>query len=570
MEKQIKATTYIVKWEPPRKEWEPDPQKPFLVHVFKKAVFSNLVDLEFLIYFKNSLAIMCEVWLKRKGIDPLINTSKNFHKLQDEFFKVLAHINRGFELEVNADWKGGVGRLMELWKSIEREGEAQWIDHKEERRKDDPASRYELKEEPKQDLADAFWVSMFKKGRKWKENTLEIAAKIDGQQSRFFVSSFESDEQKTFTETKINLINNTQEEWLNNTLSSKLGLKRGYDFWEETFAPSLQMLKKANEIIMEGNAKLWLIKNFFQLYRRDWIYLLETLTGGHVALERLFGSLIVTLILDYDRRSFELKEDDAERLFKVFWESDLRLPFEKAENVLRTLHQSIITTEEYRIYIDAATILHALQIPGLNGRKYKTYYETATVLRALDKSVKNVIKYDIHEAEADLTDLEYPINNDGRCTQLISKLELLLKIEMEIHKIVEDVFWNVTETFSDLVKAYKIQQKKGVSKEEKEELKKIAKKHHLRLEEKNFLMYAPDRCYIGKEFEYFREAGETDTGTSIKLCFEKRTQKVKKNYIIPPLHIRRELTTLCGRHGKLIGDIHDKKSKKTFRDVKMI
>jgi len=149
MEKQIETIKPIVKWEPPRKEWEPDPQKPFLVQVFKKTAFSNLVDLEFLIYFKNSLAIMCEVWLKRKGIDPLINTSKNFHKLQDEFFKVLAHINRGFELEVNADWKGGVGRLMELWKSIGREGGAQWIDHKEERKKDDPASRYELQEEPK-------------------------------------------------------------------------------------------------------------------------------------------------------------------------------------------------------------------------------------------------------------------------------------------------------------------------------------------------------------------------------------------------------------------------------------
>ena len=78
---------------------------------------------------------MCEVWLKRKGIDPMINTSKNFHKLQDEFFKVLAQINRGFEMEVNAEWKTGVGKLMELWKKIQKQGEAKWIDHKQERRK---------------------------------------------------------------------------------------------------------------------------------------------------------------------------------------------------------------------------------------------------------------------------------------------------------------------------------------------------------------------------------------------------------------------------------------------------
>ena len=161
--------TFLVKREPSRKEWEEDPRKPFLIQVIKQAVLDNLVELEFLFYFKNSLAVMCEIWLRRAGIDPLINTSKNFHKLQDEFFKVLAHINRGFELEVNADGKVGVGRLIGLWKSISREGSAQWIDHREERRKGDPASRFELKEEPKQDVADAFWVNMFKKGRKIKD-----------------------------------------------------------------------------------------------------------------------------------------------------------------------------------------------------------------------------------------------------------------------------------------------------------------------------------------------------------------------------------------------------------------
>jgi len=55
----------------------------------------------------------------------MINANKNYHKLQDEFFKVLAHMNRGFELEVNADWKRGVGKLMALWEDIKEEGAAQ-------------------------------------------------------------------------------------------------------------------------------------------------------------------------------------------------------------------------------------------------------------------------------------------------------------------------------------------------------------------------------------------------------------------------------------------------------------
>jgi len=513
---------------------------------------------------------MCEVWLKRKGIDPMINTSKNYHKLQDEFFKVLAHINRGFELEVNADWKSGVGKLIEHWKRLDEQGDPQWIDHKKERIKGDPVSRYELKEEPKQDVADAFWVNLFKKGRKWGKNALRVAEEIDGQQSRFFVSSFEIDEQKTFTETKINLLNHTQEEWLNARLSSLLGVKKGRDFLEETFASSLRMLKVANKIIMEGNAKLWIIKNFFQLARRDWNYLLETLTGGHIALERLFGSLIATLILGHDRKLFELKEDDAEELFRIFLENGFRLSFQKSENVLRSLHQALINSEDYEIYLDAATVLSALQIPGSNGRRYKSYYEATTVLRSLDNSVKKVVQYNIHETEADLAGLQYPINNERSYAQLISKLQLLLKLEMEIHKVIEDVFWNVTGTFSDLIKAYKIQQNKEASEEEKEELKKIAKNYHLRMDEKNFLMYAPDRCYIGKEISYFREPEEESYQTSVELYFEKKTQKVKRNYLTPPLYIRRELTILCGRYGKLIGDVYDQKGKKNFRDVKMI
>ena len=84
--------------------------------MLKKAVYTKMVDFVFLRHFKNSLSLMCEAWLKRKGIDPTINTSKNFHNLQDEFFKVLAHINRGFECAVHADWKAGVGSLISLKK----------------------------------------------------------------------------------------------------------------------------------------------------------------------------------------------------------------------------------------------------------------------------------------------------------------------------------------------------------------------------------------------------------------------------------------------------------------------
>lgn len=500
----------------------------------------------------------------------MINTSKNFHKLQDEFFKVLAQINRGFEMEANAEWKTGVGKLMELWQKIQREGEAKWIDHKRERRKGDPASRYELKEEPKQDVADAFWINMFRKGRKWKEDALRRAEGIDREQSRFFISSFEIDEQKTFTETKVSLLNNTQESWLNETLSAKLGLRRDYNFLEETFAPSLKMMKVANGIIMEGNAKLWLIKNFFKLTRRKWNYLLGTLTGGHVALDRLFGCVISTLLLGYNRKSFELGEDEAGELFKLFWENNLQLPCKKAKEALRALHQSIINAKEYKIYLDAATILHSLRISGFDGRRYKTYHEATTVLQALDESVKNVIEYNLSEAETEFAHLRYPIENERSYRQLILKLELLLKLEIEIHKVAEEIFWNVTETFSYLMRAYKIQQKKEPSEKEKEELKKIAKKYHLRYDEKNFLSYAPDRCYIGKELGYFRETGKTGTKTPNELYFEKRTQKIKKDYLTPPLHIRKKLTIYCGRHGKLIADLHDKKSKKTFRDVKMV
>jgi len=564
--------TFLVKWQPVRKEWDPDPQKPFLVQVLKKAVFSNLVDVEFLFYFKNSLAVMCEVWLKRVGIDPLINTSKNFNALQDEFFKVLAQINRGFELEVNADWKGGIEKLIGLWRTIEREGEAQWYDYKEERRKGDPASRFELKEEPKQDVADAFWVSMFRKGRKWKKEALARAEAIDGQQARFFISPFESDEHRTFTDTKTQVVRNTQEAWVYTTLSFKLGLTPGYDFLVETFAASLRTIKKARSIIREGNAKLWLIKNFFQLSRREWHYLLGTLTGGHVPLERLFGNLITTIILKHDRKSFELKEEDAGELFRVFWIHGLTLPYDQAESVARSLHQAIVNAKEYKIYADALTVLSALRSVGENGKRYKTFPEAGKVLSGWDKEISNIVRYPVYEVDVDLSGLEVPIDTEKKYRLLIAKLELVVSLEMEIHKVVEDIFWKVMETFSDLIRAYKIQKKRKLSEEEKEALKRIAQKYYLRPEEKNFLSYAPDRCYLGKELGYFnvRMPREGHAETPGELFFAKKTQKIKKDSLIPPLHIRRELISLCGRYGKIIADITDKKKNKVFPDAKLI
>ncbi len=68
----------------------------------------------------------------------MIHAGKN-SCFTDEFLRC-SRRSPGFELEVNADWKGGVGRLIELWRNIERESEAQWNDYKEERRKGDPAA----------------------------------------------------------------------------------------------------------------------------------------------------------------------------------------------------------------------------------------------------------------------------------------------------------------------------------------------------------------------------------------------------------------------------------------------
>lgn len=565
---------FPVKWQPPRKEWDPDPKKPFLVQVIKKAIFSKLLDLEFLFYFKNSLAVMCEIWLKRVGIDPLINASQNFPSLQDEFFKVLAQINRGFELEVHADWKGGVGKLIELWKSIEREGEAQWFDWKKERRKGDPASRFELKEEPKQDVADAFWARMFRQGRKWRKEALALAEAIDAQQARFFITPLESDEHKTFTDTRTHVLRNTQEPWVYNTLSVKRGLTPGYDFLGETFAVSARMMREVRKIILEGNAKLWLVKHFFQLNRREWIYLLRTITGGHLPLERLFGNLITTIILKHDRKSFELKEEDAGELFRVFWMHGLTLPYARAEQAIRFLHESLATVKDYKIFADAFMLLAAFHNAGTNGgKRYKNFSEMSSrTLSALDKEIQHIVRYPIYETDSDLSGLDVPIDTEKKYQLLITKLELIVSLELEIHRVVEKNFWQFIETFSDLIRAYKIQKKRTLSEEEKAVLGNIAQKYHIRPDERNFLSYAPDRCYVGKEVDFFNAnvSQEGQAEAPGELIFTKRTQKIKQDYLIPPIHIRRELISRGGRYGKIIADITDKKTNKTFVDAKLI
>jgi hypothetical protein len=190
----------------------------------------------------------------------------------------------------------------------------------------------------------------------------------------------------------------------------------------------------------------------------------------------------------------------------------------------------------------------------------------------LDKEINHVVSHHIYEADVDLSGLEVPINTEKKYRLLIAKLELVVSLEMEIHKVVEEIFWKVIETFSDLIKAYKIQKKRKLSEEEKEALKKVAQKYYLRLEEKNFLSYAPDRCYVGKELGYFnvKVSREGHAETPGELFFEKKTQKIKKDYLIPPIHIRRELISLYGRYGKIIADITDKKKNKVFPDAKLI
>ena len=366
------------------------------------------------------------------------------------------------------------------------------------------------------------------------------------------------------------MFRNTQEEWIFNTLSSKLGFKPGNDFLGETFASSLKTIQEARRIIREGNAKLWLIKNFFRLHQRDWLYLLGTLTGGHVALERLFGNVITTLILNHDRKSFELKEDDAGELFRVYWTHGLKLPYLQAEDVVRSLHQSIVNTKEYKVYLDAVTALSALRSSEENETYYRTFPEAAKILQVLEQEISNVIHFTVYETDVILTGLELPIDSEKKYQQLIAKLKLIVTLGIEIHKVVEDIFWKVIEMFSDLIRAYKIQKKRKISEEEKEELNQIAQKYHFRVEEKNFLSYAPDRCYVGKELGYFKLPREVRTERSGVLFFEKKTQTVKKDYLIPPIYIRRELKTLCGRYGKLIADITDKKKNKIFPDAKLI
>lgn len=568
-EKDIDAAVSIVRWKPIRKEWEPDPAKPFLVQVLRQAVFGCLVHREFLRYFRNSLALMCEVWLKRKNIDPLINTSKNFHVLQDEFFKVLAHINRGFELEVNADWRNGVGRLIDLWKSIEERAEPQWIDHREERRKGDPTSRFELTHEPRQDAADAFWVRMFKQGRKCKEELLGAAEAIDAQQAKFFFSSFHLDEHRTFTDTKVRVVRSAQEQWLHSTLSAKLGFPIRTDLLEETVASSIETLKAAQRIIAEANARLWLLRRFFNLSRRDWLYLLETLTGGHAALERLVGSVSATLIIGRDRKSFELTEEDAAELFKAFWDQDFRLPYAKAAAALRSLHQSLILSEEYRVYREASTILSGLQVQVSAGTRFKSFREASTMLQALDEKIWRVIQDNSLVSKAvQPGDLQHPVDTETRYAKLVEKLRALGVLELEIHRVIEEVFWQVTDTFSDLIRAYRVRTKKRLTEEERALVEALVSRLHLRRDERNFLAYASDYCYLGKELTCVPERGAAKASTAI--TFEKRTQKARQTHLIPPLWVRRELGQRCGRYGKLLAEIREEHAKRAFSKVKMI
>ncbi|HNR11803.1 MAG TPA: hypothetical protein PKM59_00650 [Thermodesulfobacteriota bacterium] len=570
MKQEHSPSLPLVRWRPQKPEWDFDPSKPFLVEILKRAIFSDVVDVLFLQYFKNSLAVMCEAWLKRRGIDPAINTSKNYHALQDEFYIVLAHINRGFETEAQADWKAGVGLLMSLWKNIEANGTPHWIDHKRERRKGDPASRFELTAEPKQDVSDAFWISMFKKGRKTRESIFAAAQRVDSQQARYFQSLFDLDEHKTFTETVLTMITTTQETWLDRRLSAKLGLARGYSFYEETFGASIPTMKQARKIVESGIAQLWLINNFFKLYRRDWNYLLESLTGGHHALDRLFGSIIVTLALGRDRKTFEVREDDAEEFFEIFWRNNLTMPFSHAFNVARQLHEGIIASEEYSIFLKATALLRALARAENESERPKTLDEGKTILQMFDPWVKEVISFPLSETAGDFSDLNYPIVDDEGYARLLEKLKCLLKLEMNVHAVVESSFWYVVETFGDLVRAYRIQQKKKLTPEERSELNRIAQENHLMPGEKNYLMYAPDRCYIGKELRYFREGPDDRARNGLELRFEKKTQQSTKHYITPPLRVRRELNQRCGRYGKLIGTLYDRDENQTRTHVKMI
>ncbi|MCX8011636.1 MAG: hypothetical protein N3A64_00560, partial [Desulfobacterota bacterium] len=330
-----------------------------------------------------------------------------------------------------------------------------------------------------------------------------------------------------------------------------------------------KMVKAAQEVIQEGNAKLWLIKNFFQLQRRQWFSLLRILTSGHASFERLFGNVIATFLLQHDRSSFELKEEDAVELFRIFWTHQLKLPESQAENIVRLLHEAVVNTKEYKVYLISLMLLSALQTSGGTEIRYKTFSEAGRVLNAFEKEISNIVEFPIYAPESEFSDLKLPINTERKYQLLISKLKLFLSLQLNIHRVVEDIFWKFTVTFSDLLRAYKIQKKKKPSEKEKEDLNLIIQKYHLRPDEDNFLSYVAEFCYVGKEPGYFKVVEKEDPELGGELFFEKQTQKVKKDFLIPPIHIRRELSLLCGRYGKLIADITEKKTKKTFSDVKL-
>jgi hypothetical protein len=191
-------------------------------------------------------------------------------------------------------------------------------------------------------------------------------------------------------------------------------------------------------------------------------------------------------------------------------------------------------------------------------------------MQALDTLVQKIIDYPVHEAEEVAVGVHFPVTDERNYGGFVFKLELLLKMEMEIHRVVDNTFWNVVETFSDFMRAYKIQSKKELSPMERGQLKAIANKYHLRPDETNFLMYAPDRCYLGTELRQARGPEKDVREKTTELCFHARTQKVKKNYITPPLGIRRDLSAVCGRYGKLLGDVRDETGKEIVRNLKMI
>ena len=295
----------------------------------------------------------------------------------------------------------------------------------------------------------------------------------------------------------------------------KAQIKQGLDFQEETIAASLRQLRNAERIVLEGNARFWLINDFFRLHKRRWKYLLETLTGGHRALERLLGSVIATLAIGRNRRTFEVREEDAEELFNVLWENNLLLSPEHSERILRQLHQAVINSEAYEIFTHVAVLCHGLELSANMGNRFKSFAEAEPLLELLDSSVHAVIAYDLNEAEMDFFKLKYPLASQKHYALFLKKLESFLKLEVEIHRIVEELFQYVTDTFADLMLAYKIQKKGKTTSQDKERLKKIARKHiTCWLKREIFSPMRPIDVISGESTIFSRDAGSTEKRTA--------------------------------------------------------